>query len=205
MDVFSIYKTVSGVDKLIAAVGLNGQPYLRYRIGKQDGSEFYYDAVDSGIDPFKTDDWVEMRISIDFANNKAIIASTFAIDFHFDAPDPNQALNYNTGWTFDSSMKFYFGGRPSGPRSSVLPSRITVWNTYLPVSTTATGTIAKYPGNLMLGNNPVLIKEFLLKENSGPSISDTLNLPAKGFLGTSDAATTDTSSVTSPSWSFNVI
>ena len=40
-------KTVSSTDYLVAAVGLAGNQWLRYRVGTKTGIENQYDAIDS--------------------------------------------------------------------------------------------------------------------------------------------------------------
>ena len=90
-----------------------------------------------------------MKIAIDFAANKIVIASTFTVDFHFDPPFPGASLvSFNSAWTFDpASIKFYFGGRSGWPRTSIIPAQLTIWDTYLPISGGTT-----YPGLLILGH-----------------------------------------------------
>ena len=40
-------KTVSSTEYLLGSVGLAGSQYLRYRVGKSNGAETQYDAIDS--------------------------------------------------------------------------------------------------------------------------------------------------------------
>jgi len=120
-------------------------------------------------------------MAIDFANNQAVIASTFTQDFHFDATLPT-SMDFNTAWVFDANTKFYFGGRSGDPRISVTPSQITIWDAFLPTSTTPSGMI--YPGTLLLGHSPVKIKEFLLEDGeSSYSLADSLDSGNPAYLG----------------------
>lgn len=126
-------------------------------------------------------DWVEVKAAIDLSNNQAVFASTFARDLRFDAVLPS-TVDFNPAWTFDGSMKIYFGGRPGGSvKVSVLPKKVTIWNTFLPTATRADGTI--YTGILLFGQSPILVKEFLMKGESGYSLSDSMTGTNPAYLG----------------------
>lgn len=120
--------------------------------------------------PFLVDDWVEVKAAIDLQNNQAVVASTFARDLRFDALLP-ATVDFNPAWTFNGSTEIYFGGRSGSVKASILPKKITIWNTFLPTATTPSGTI--YTGTLLFGQFPGVIKEFLLKGESGYSFSDS--------------------------------
>jgi len=129
---------------------------------------------------FYDGDWVEMRISIDFANNKAALATTFQRDLHFDAVLPTP-MDYNTQWTFDSSTRFYFGGISPSTRISITPLQLSVWDSFLPVLDE--GVEKPRVGDFLLGHSPTLIKEFLFEEGSGFALADSLNENSPAYLG----------------------
>ena len=103
---------------------------------------------------YQTGDWIETRMSIDFLNNKALIASTSHQDLYFDAPMPS-SVNFNPAWTFDASTRIYFGGGPGEARmASIMPLQVTVWNGYLPEAYSAIAN-KKYPGAFLLGHSRI--------------------------------------------------
>ena len=145
--------TVDSTEYLVASITQRSNSQLIWRLGKSDGSILEYGGGIAQI--YKTDDWIELRMSLDLLNNKALMASTFQQDLYFDAPMP-PSVAFNNAWTFDESTKIYFGGAPGEPRmASIIPLQITVWNGYLPEAISAV-TNKKLPGVFLLGHTRIL-------------------------------------------------
>jgi len=151
--------------------------YSAYGSANYDGQD-----VGSGKLVFNTNDWVEVKLSVDLTAGKANMATSYLNDLHFNAQLPG-TLSFPGGLTFDGNTKLWFGGAPSATRKyGVTVEKITVWNGYLPV--VGIGS-TYYPGEILLGHSPVLVAEYKLQDDIGTYALTNSVSGTPGYLGIS--------------------
>jgi len=114
------------------------------------GTKYGGSDVGGLYDVFRVGDLLEVKISVDLANNRANMATSYWGDLNYDAPLPS-SVSFNSAYVFDGNTKFWFGGGPSATkRYKMSLASMTVWDGYLPLATVGT---TPYPGEILLGHD----------------------------------------------------